>query len=194
MLRFLLTALACLTIAWADPVLVAHRGSSSDAPENTLPAFDLAWEQGANAIEGDFHLTNDGHIVCIHDGNTKRTGNRKLTVAKSSLAELQTVDVGSWKSPRWDGTRIPTLSEVLSGIPRDRFLFLEVKCEPEIVPALLTTLNSCSLTKDQVTVISFNSSVIQAYKKTAPHRPASGLCKFKKKADRPGALRKELNR
>ena len=52
---------------------VAHRGASQEAPENTLASFRLAWEQGADAIEGDFYLTKDQRIVCLHDANTKRT-------------------------------------------------------------------------------------------------------------------------
>ena len=59
-------------VCWSDPLIVAHRGASHDAPENTLPAFELAWKQGADAIEGDFLLTKDNKIVCIHDGSTKR--------------------------------------------------------------------------------------------------------------------------
>lgn len=73
----------------AEPFIVAHRGASHDAPENTLAAFELAWEQGADAIEGDFHLTQDGHIVCLHDKDTKRTAGKKLVVGKSSLEELR---------------------------------------------------------------------------------------------------------
>lgn len=71
--------IALILLSWAflpvdaqTPIIVAHRGASKAAPENTLKAFHLAWEQGADAIEGDFHLTKDGKIVCIHDGNTKR--------------------------------------------------------------------------------------------------------------------------
>ena len=57
------------------PLIVAHRGASSDAPENTLRAFRLGWEQGADAIEADFHLTRDGQLVCMHDATTGRTAN-----------------------------------------------------------------------------------------------------------------------
>lgn len=85
----------------AEPVIVAHRGASHDAPENTLPAFELAWEQGADAIEGDFHLTRDGHIICLHDKDTKRTAGVKLVVKNSPLAELRKLDVGEWKDPRF---------------------------------------------------------------------------------------------
>ena len=69
MLRLLttLTILSvCLPANSQEPLIVAHRGASRDAPENTIPAFQLAWEQGADAIEGDFHKTRDGEIVCIH--------------------------------------------------------------------------------------------------------------------------------
>ena len=57
------------------PLIVAHKGASRDAPENTIPAFRLAWNQEADAIEGDFHLTKDGHIVCVHDKTTRRVAN-----------------------------------------------------------------------------------------------------------------------
>ena len=57
-------------LSFGKPLVVAHRGASYDAPENTLPAFKLAWEQGADAIEGDFFLTKDNQIVCIHDKTT----------------------------------------------------------------------------------------------------------------------------
>lgn len=59
--------LLLITPLAAESLIVAHRGASEDAPENTLPAFELAWEQGADAIEGDFHLTADGHVICLHD-------------------------------------------------------------------------------------------------------------------------------
>ncbi len=60
--------------------IVAHRGSSHDAPENTMAAFQLAWEQDADAIEGDFHLTADHEIVCIHDETTERTNPGQFSV------------------------------------------------------------------------------------------------------------------
>ena len=62
-----------LTASLPAQLIVAHRGASHDAPENTLSAFLLAWEQGADAVEGDFLLTRDGQIVCIHDKTTRRT-------------------------------------------------------------------------------------------------------------------------
>jgi glycerophosphoryl diester phosphodiesterase len=68
-----------------ETMIVAHRGASKEAPENTLPAFELAWKQGADAIEGDFHLTQDGHIVCIHDGNTKQVADTNLVIRNTTF-------------------------------------------------------------------------------------------------------------
>ena len=89
--------------------IVAHRGASADAPENTVPAFQLAWERGADRIEGDFFLTSDGVIVCFHDKTTKRLGGGNLKVSSTPYQQLRALDVGAWKDPKWKGTRIPTL-------------------------------------------------------------------------------------
>ncbi|MDA1056051.1 MAG: glycerophosphodiester phosphodiesterase family protein, partial [Planctomycetota bacterium] len=86
----------CSTVSHGQ-LIIAHRGGSHDAPENTLAAFRLAFEQGADGIEGDFYLTRDNRIVCIHDADTKRVADKTLVVAESSLAELKRLDVGSWK-------------------------------------------------------------------------------------------------
>ena len=88
-------------------LIIAHRGASHEAPENTLAAFRLAWEEQADGIEGDFYLTSDGQIVCIHDKTTKRVAPKQpeLTVAKSTLKQLRSLDVGSWKNPRYAAER-----------------------------------------------------------------------------------------
>jgi glycerophosphoryl diester phosphodiesterase len=159
------------------PLIIAHRGASGHAPENTLAAFRLAWEQGADGIEGDFHLTRDGHIVCLHDADTKRTaaGGVMKNVREASLDELRGLDVGSWKDPAFREERIPTLAEVMSVVPAGKMLFLEVKCGPEIVPPLLAALEAGPLGKEQVTVISFNETVVRQFKSVAPEWRASWL-------------------
>ena len=68
-------------------MIVAHRGASEDAPENTLESFHLAWLQNADAIQGDFRLTKDEQIVCIHDEDTSRTCGEKMIGAESTYAE-----------------------------------------------------------------------------------------------------------
>lgn len=165
------------TAAPTLPMIIAHRGASGHAPENTLAAFRLAWDQGADGIEGDFHLTRDGRIVCLHDADTKRTtgGAVMRNVRDSTLDELRGLDVGSWKGDAFMGERIPTLEEVMAVVPAGKKFFLEVKCGPEIVPPLLSILEGGALSRDQVTVISFNETVIRQFKSVAPEWRASWL-------------------
>lgn len=163
-------------------MIVAHRGSSHEAPENTLAAFELAWQQDADAIEGDFYLTQDGEIVCIHDKTTARTAPKhpELNVAKSTLAQLRQVEVGSWKNARYSGEKIPTLKEVLATIPENKGLFLEVKCGPEITPVLKKQLEQSSLKPEQITIICFNADVVKACRKEMPQYKANWLTSYKK--------------
>jgi len=107
--------------------IIAHRGASADAPENTLPAVHLAWQHNADAVEVDVHITRDHHTVVIHDPTTARTAETNRSVAHSSLAELRRLDVGKWKGPQWTGTLIPTLAEVVSTIPEGKRLVIELK-------------------------------------------------------------------
>lgn len=179
------TLLASLTLAAgglhaAEPFLVAHRGASHDAPENTLPAFELAWKQGADAIEGDFHLTSDGKIVCIHDYDTKRVSGTKKSVKDSTLAELQALDAGAWFKPEFKGTTMPTLRDVIATVPAGKKFYLEVKCGPEIVPAMLADIAASGLKPEQLVVISFNAPVIEELKKRKPECKACWLSSFEK--------------
>ena len=162
--------------------IVAHRGASHDAPENTLAAFKLAWEQGADAIEGDFHLTKDGKIVCIHDKTTKRTagGRQNLKIADSTLKQLRKLEVGAWKHERFRGEPIPTLKEVLAIVPKRKRILIEIKCGVEIVGPLKALLATSRLERGQVAIIAFNADVIAACKKALPKIPAFWLTSFRK--------------
>ncbi len=84
-------------------LIIAHRGASHDAPENTLSAFKLAIEQGADAFEADFYLTRDNHIVCFHDKDTERITGRKLSITETPFDELRRMDVGNWKGAAVEG-------------------------------------------------------------------------------------------
>jgi len=95
----------------------AHRGDCKSAPENTLPAFESAVRKRAHQIEFDVRFSKDRHLVIIHDSTVDRTTNGKGAVADLSFEELRRLDAGSWFSPRYSGTRIPTLREVLEAIP-----------------------------------------------------------------------------
>lgn len=85
---------------------ISHRGESFDAPENTISAFQLAMERETDGIETDIHLTGDGAVVCIHDPDTGRVGNRKLPVETTPLNELQEVDVSNGMA-EFRGEKIP---------------------------------------------------------------------------------------
>jgi glycerophosphoryl diester phosphodiesterase len=170
----------CTTTADGQ-LIVAHRGASYDAPENTLAAFRLAWEQQADAIEGDFYVTKDQQIVCIHDKTTKRIAPQQpeLSIAESTLAELQKLDVGSWKHPRYATERIPTLKDVLATIPEGKQIFVEIKCGPEILPLLQPQLEASSLKSEQIVIICFSQTVISQARQRMPQYHANWLTGYK---------------
>jgi glycerophosphoryl diester phosphodiesterase len=151
--------------------IVAHRGASHDAPENTLPAVRLGFEQGADAVEVDVFATADGRIVAIHDADTKRVAGVKLDVARSTLAQLQELDVGSWRGERWAGTAIPTLEEVLEAVPEGRRLMIEVKCASSALEQLERAIEA-SGKRDRVTLISFSYPLIAQAKRRMRDVPA----------------------
>ena len=164
-------------------MIVAHRGASGAAPENTLASFKLAWQQDADAIEGDFRLTKDGVIVCIHDEDTERLGDKKLTIAESTLEELKIVDIGSYRGIQFADERIPTLDKVIATIPEGKKILIEIKCGTEIVPTLMNQLQRSELSAEQVVIIAFDSSVIKACKDLAPQYEANWLNDFEQDFD-----------
>lgn len=176
-------SLACLIFAFSAlaspcqeiPKLIAHRGASANAPENTMSAFRMAWKEGADGIEGDFFLTADGEVVCIHDDRTKRTANGNLAVKSSTLEQLRALDYGSWKDPKFRGERIPLLSEVLDELPPGKWFFLEIKDSPRIVKPIAEILARKRPDKEKVILISFSKDVIKACRETMPEYQASLL-------------------
>ena len=182
---FLILTLFAGHVVLSKPLIVAHRGASYDAPENTLPAFELAWKQGADAIEADFLLTKDGQVVCIHDRSTKRFSDQNLVVANSTLKQLKALDVGSWKNEKYVGTRIPTISEVFATVPEGKKIFVEVKCGVEIIPSLVKEIEESTLGCEQIILICFKAEVVKSFKENLPYHKAFWLSGFKK--DKKGA-------
>jgi glycerophosphoryl diester phosphodiesterase len=163
-----------------EPLIVAHRGACRDAPENTIPAFMLAWDQQADAIEGDFRLTKDGHIVCIHDADTKKVAAKNLVIENSTLKQLRELDVGSHHSKEFKGTVIPTIAEVFSTVPKKKKIYIEVKCGVEIVDKLLEEIEKSGLKREQIVVISFDSEVVAELKARSPQLKALLVVSFKR--------------
>ena len=111
--------------------IVAHRGSSWVAPQNTLAAFEAAARAGADAIELDVQLTSDGHVVVIHDETLDATTSGTGWVQDTTLADVRALDAGAWFAPAYAGQRVPVLSDVIELLARHPSvdLLCEVKGE-----------------------------------------------------------------
>ncbi len=144
------------------PLLIAHRGESRDAPENTLAAIDLAWARGASAVECDTRLSADGEPMVIHDPDTRRIGGPAIALARQTTAELRALDAGRWKARRWAGERIPLLREVFETVPAAGQLFVELKEGPESVGPVAAVWRAIAprMRADQLTFMSFNHATV----------------------------------
>src|SRR5512135_2653183 len=98
------------------PLVLAHRGASLHAPENTLAAFTLAADQGADGIELDVKLTRDGSIVVMHDATVDRTTTGHGRVSDLTLSEIKALDAGSNFEPQFAQERVPLLEEVFAAV------------------------------------------------------------------------------
>jgi len=159
--------------------LMAHRGASLDAPENTLAAFQLAWQQEADGIEGDFRLSADGHLVCLHDAHTGRIGSQRLEVATSTLAELQTVDVGAWKGNAFRFEVIPTLPAILGTMPPNKRFLIEVKDGPASIAVLARDLAAGPIGLEWIDILAFDKAVIRQARALIPGAKAYWLSELK---------------
>lgn len=119
------------------PFVSAHRGFSTAAPENTIPALEAALNAGADVAEIDVQLTTDGHLVLMHDYDLERTTTGSGIVRTKSLAEIKELDAGSWFAPGFAGTAVPTLDEVLDWSRGRLGILLEMKNCPERDPKFL---------------------------------------------------------
>lgn len=108
------------------PIVLAHRGASAHAPENTLAAFELAVEQGADGVELDVKLSADGQVVVIHDATVERTTGARGRVKDMTLDELRSLDAGSFFSDKFKGEKIPTLAEVFEAVGKRTFINVEL--------------------------------------------------------------------
>jgi glycerophosphoryl diester phosphodiesterase len=144
------------------PWIIAHRGASGHAPENTMAAFERAVALGAQFIETDLHLTRDARFVAIHDRTLDRTTNGKGAVRDFTLAELRELDAGMWFDRQFMGQRIPTLDEILEFARKNDVVFyLEIKYDSAwgMHHALVAALRS-SENAARTIVISFDPSTV----------------------------------
>ena len=170
-------ALAGAALFAAEPAqdtLIAHRGESVDAPENTLPAYKTAVERGFG-FECDIYLSKDGRVFTFHDRDLKRTSggvNKKKCADAMWAGELENIDVGSWgkwKGSKFAGTRPALLEEVLALARDGRQIYVEVKTGPEIVPAVKKVFEGqTNATPGNVLFIAFNRETCKALKAQMP--------------------------
>src|SRR5271170_3164477 len=151
-------------------LLIAHRGASGHAPENTLAAFRKAVALGAAFIETDLQLTRDARLVAIHDDTVNRTTNGQGAVHDLSLEELRKLDAGSWFGSEFTGERIPTLEEILEFSKKhDVVFYLELKPggswggEHALIGALRQSGEI-----PRTVVISFDAGILEALRRIEP--------------------------
>jgi glycerophosphoryl diester phosphodiesterase len=156
-------------------LVIAHRGASSYAPENTLAAFDLALGMGVHQLELDVHFSRDGHIVVIHDETVDRTTNGSGLVADKTLAELRGLDAGSWFGDKFAAERIPTFGEVLERYKGRVHLHTEIKGRMERLAQRTADLVRGYGMADQVTITSFRKTPLEEVRAYAPELPTGWL-------------------
>lgn len=194
----LTTAVALPAVAQARPVhgvdldVIAHRGSSGVAPENTLAAVAKAIDQRANWFEIDIQRTADGELVLMHDRDLRRTTNieevfperRLAPVGTFTLAELQKLDAGSWFGPGFAGEPVPTLEQLLDLITQRIGFLLEVK-DPALYPGIEQQITDglrgaggyldAALAGDRLVVQSFDHVSMRRMHEIAPEIPVGLL-------------------
>lgn len=183
-------ALAFLSAPLGAVQIVAHRGASYDAPENTLAAEKLAWAQQADVVETDIYLTKDGKIIAIHDGTYKRTTGKNAKIASLTQAEARSLDAGSWKGAQFAGEKLPTLEEQIALIPAGKRLFVEIKVGAELVSELARVFAATGADERNITIISFNYDALREVRKRLPKLPTQYLVGYKvQDQQKPGAKR-----
>ncbi|RPH36081.1 MAG: hypothetical protein EHM90_02810 [Chloroflexi bacterium] len=163
-------------------LVVAHRGASQAAPENTMEAFRLAAEAGADAIEVDVHLTADGELAIVHDPTLDRTTDRTTTVADATMADIRSADAGwAFAGPdgeypfRGAGLTVPTLPEVVEWLPAGLGLAVEIKVAAAADGVVTALAGSAVREAGAVTVMSFQEAAIERVRELAPDLPTGLL-------------------
>ncbi len=174
----LLSLIFMFTTANSQVEIIAHRGASHLAPENTVAASLLAWKLGADAVEVDIYLSGDNKIVCIHDSNTKRTTGEDHPVKDTDSKILRKLDAGSFKSPEYKGEKIPFLKEIIKSVPTGKELVVELKCGSEVLPFLKKDILKYGKNRTFV-FIAFDFKTITDTKKAFPDNSCYWLCSNK---------------
>lgn len=156
------------------PTIIAHRGASAHAPENTLVAFELAASQNADAIELDATLCADDHVIVFHDDTVDRTTDGSGLVKELFLASLKEFDAGCSFDDTFCGEKIPTLSEVFDAVGQKIFINIELKnytSPRDALPERVAHLVEQHNLSHRVFFSSFNPIALRRIKKLLPQTP-----------------------
>ncbi len=148
-------------ITTSETLVFGHRGASAIAPQNTLAAFMLAAQQGAQGIELDVHLTRDGQLVVIHDFTVESTTDGTGAVADMALAQLKELDAGAWFSPEFAGERIPTLEEVFVAVGGELLINVEIKSSATGIENAVVECIRHQQMEARVLISSFDADVLR---------------------------------
>jgi len=152
-------------------VVFGHRGAKAYAPMNTIPAFELAYEQGAVGIELDVHRSKDGHPVIVHNFTIDETTNGEGLITDKTLDELKALDAGSWFSDAFKGVQIPTLDEVFESVGQKLLVNVEIKFEDRETDGVEQVVADCirrhNMT-ERVIISSFNPYTLQRFHEIMP--------------------------
>ena len=157
---------------------IAHRGASAVAPENTLAAFNCAFEMGADGIELDVTLTKDGIPVVIHDDTVDRTTDGHGPIKQMTLEEVRSLDAGAWFDERFRGIRIPTLAQVLEAVGIRGIVNIELKSvmlKTDGLEAVVAKVIEQAGFGDRVIISSFNPFALNRMANLSPRLPRALL-------------------
>jgi glycerophosphoryl diester phosphodiesterase len=161
---------------YKDIVNVSHRGASGHAPEHTLLSYEMGEKMHGDYIEVDLQMTQDGHLIAMHDVTIDRTTNGTGLVKEMTLDEIRELDAGSWfnekypqyAKPEYAGLKVPTLEEVFQKFGKHRSYYIETK-SPDVYPGmekeLLRLVNQYSINKDKLLVQSFSADSLKTMHK-----------------------------
>ena len=162
-----------------ETMVFGHRGASAYAPENTITAYELAYQQGADGVELDVVLSADKHPMIIHNFSLDMTTNGQGLVTEHTLAELMQLDAGAWKGDQFARLRIPTLSEVFESVGQKLYINVEIKSDfkniyEDVEEIVATTIREHDMTQ-RVIVSSFDPAILQRFREVAPEIPIGFL-------------------
>jgi glycerophosphoryl diester phosphodiesterase len=159
-------------------LIFGHRGAKAYAPMNTIPAFELAVEQGADGVELDVWLSKDGYPVIIHDDTVDGTTDGHGSIQEKTLAEIKALDAGNYFDAKFAGTRVPTLDEVFEAVGKKLIINVEIKSNEtrregieQVVADCLTRHNM----QRRVIISSFDPRVLKTFREVMPDVPIGYL-------------------